>query len=126
LIQGLASAAEGIAHKLGLGRDPKPYKAWYEVELEADAQGLNKFDFSLKGLELRNPDYLVVCDSIIRSFSYQRFFLKESTEYQFYDALFRGETAYKEIRVIRFQFSPWLDVRIPLVNPKIYVFGRKS
>lgn len=126
LIQGLASATEGITRKFGLTTDRKPYKAWYEVELERDTQALSTFDFSLRGLELRHPDYLVVCESIIKSVSYQRFFLKESTEYQFYDALFRGETAYKEIKVFRFQFFPWwLDVRIPLVNPHIYVFWRK-
>jgi hypothetical protein len=125
LIQALALAAERIGRTLGLATQRKPYVAWPDRELEKDTQGLREFDFSLKGLELRNPDYVVVCDALIEGFSYQNFFFKGSTEYQFYDALFRGGTAYKEIKVIRFQFFPWLDVEIPWVNPRIYILGRK-
>ncbi len=131
-IQKLASGAEQIGGKLGLSRDRKPYVAWYEFVLERDRQALalKEFDFTLKGLQLRNPDYLVVADTsgvfgFLKGFPYEKFYSKESTEYQFYDALFRGRTAYKKITQIRFQFLPWLDVEIPYVNPNIYVFGRK-
>jgi hypothetical protein len=125
LIQGLASAAQRLGQKFGLARDHKPYVEWYEWAIEEDTQASKKFDFSLKGLELRDPDYVIIPDNLMNGFWYDQSYPKESTEYQFYDALLRGKTAYQVVTVIRFQSFQWLDVQIPWVNPRIHVLARK-
>ena len=117
-IRKAASKLELLTHKIGLSKQREPYIAWYERA--KDMQASKNFDFSLKGLELRNPDYLILC--YIEPYH----FLKNSDEYQFYDSLFSGKTSYREITQIKFRFLSWIDTTIPFVNPKIYIFRRKD
>lgn len=116
-IRKAASKLELLMNKIGLSKQNKPYIAWYERARDMEAS--KDFDFSLRGVELRNPDYLILC------YIEPNHFLKGSGEYQFYDSLFSGKTIYKEAARVKFRLLPWLDKEIPFVNPTIYVFRKE-
>jgi len=94
------------------------YAAWWEKAIDRHQKESMTFDLSVKGLETRRPDYLIVSE-----FAYYGFLGdKSSAEGQFFDALFSGETGYKKVAEFRYTFLPFEDPEVDFVNPVIDVY----
>lgn len=118
--QGVISNLESLTQKLGFGNKENLYVTWYEKAMARYRDEAVKFDLSVKGLESRAPDYLIVSEFYI-----ERFYDDTSSiEGKFYDELFSGKTSYKKMAEFKYQFSPWIEPRVEFVNPKIYIFGK--
>jgi hypothetical protein len=117
-LRNAAFALEQYGKTLGIFGDRTPYKAWYEAALDSEAhrevRKLPSFDLGMAGLEFRKPDYLMFVDLNSET---------PSAEAPF-DALFSGRTNYRKVANFRFRVWPWLDVKLPFVNPDVYIFEK--
>jgi len=128
LLQKMISNLESAAERFKLHKRGKPYVAWWENSMDRYRSHAANFDQSLKGLEARKPDYLIVSTYYFGRFSPGRIsfdrFSKDrySTEGEFYDALLSGKTSYKKAAEFEYRFLPWINPQVEFVNPRIYVY----
>ncbi len=104
------------------GVKEKPYKTWYEANMDAFKSKTDTFDLGVNGLESRAPDYLIVSSTYFKRFSDDKF----SVEGQFFDSLFSGKTNYKKVAEFKYSFIPWIKPQVEFVNPTIFVYRRSN
>lgn len=84
------------------------YKSWYESIIHTYKIEHDEFDDSVKGLENRKPDYVIID--------------KKQTNKQLYDALRSGKTDYRKVAKFKYYFLPWIDPELEKVNPEIFIY----
>ena len=102
------------------GKSGDLYVPWYEKAIQRYQSEISAFDISIEGLESRAPDYLVVSELYFVRFSGER----SSPEAHFFEALFSGQTGYREMAQFKYRLFTWLTPHVEFVNPRIHIFVR--
>jgi ABC-type branched-subunit amino acid transport system substrate-binding protein len=98
------------------------YQGWYDKKTARNIDDTKEFDVSMEGLERRTPDLLVAS-----SFYYDRYEGDpRSSEGKMFDGLFSGDSAYREVANMRYEFLGWLDPSLEFVNPTVRIFQLNS
>lgn len=117
----LVSKYQSSAEKYGLCSGERPYyTAWYERAMNRYIRHSSNFDLSIRGLDSRGVDYLVVSRNYFKRFDRDN----DSPEGKFFASLFTGESEYEKIAEFKYRFHPWIDPSPEFVNPLILVYKK--
>jgi hypothetical protein len=106
----------GVAREMGLcAPKQQPYTPWFLLAARNMEVARENFDFSVEGIEMRDPDYFITS-----SFYTDRF--KGDTggeEAAFWAAVESGQTSYELVKKIQYELPKWLRPEVEFVNPEI-------
>ncbi|MGH8546794.1 MAG: hypothetical protein ACREX3_24915, partial [Gammaproteobacteria bacterium] len=110
-----------FAEDVGLCEYRRPhYRGWYDARMDRNDEIARTFDLSIHGLEKRAPDFVIAS-----SFYYDRYEDdNNSVEGEMFDRLFAGDSVYRQVAEIHYQFLPWRDPPLEFINPTVRIFQR--